>query len=233
MTKAEYLEIASRRYDELQALNKLNSFYDYEKQFVSILNDLGREVLEKNLGTLSNDKRKKNLTTLGHVTINNSHPFSTGNNGFQISPRLQELMVYAGQMDSYKNCNEVIKEFIRIEVSSAQVYRVSDFYGSRLAGTLHKERILEPLKKQEVLYAQADGSMIQTREDGWNEVKLGRIFKSSDCIHSKGKQGWVSHSQYLAHLGGYKEFCSQMDSLLDDFGPLQHRLIFITDGQYG
>jgi uncharacterized membrane protein len=59
MTKAEYLEIASRRYDELQALNKLDNFYDYEKQFVSILNDLGREVLEKNLGTLSNDKRKK------------------------------------------------------------------------------------------------------------------------------------------------------------------------------
>ncbi len=59
MTKAEYLEIAARRYDELQALNRLNNFYDYEKQFVTILNDLGREVLEKNLGTLSNDKRKK------------------------------------------------------------------------------------------------------------------------------------------------------------------------------
>jgi uncharacterized membrane protein len=59
MTKAEYLEIASRRYDELQALNKLNNFYDYERQFVSILNDLGREILEKNLGALSKDKRKK------------------------------------------------------------------------------------------------------------------------------------------------------------------------------
>lgn len=173
---------------------------------------------------------KKNLTTLGHVTINNAHPFSKGSNGFQISPRLQELMVYAGQMDSYENCNEVIREFINIKVSSAQVYRVADFYGSRLTGTLHKNRILEPLKNKEVLYAQADGSMILTREDGWNEVKLGRIFKSSDCLHAEGKQGWVSHSQYLAHLGGHKEFCSQMDSLLDDFGPLQQRLIFITDG---
>jgi hypothetical protein len=59
MTKAEYLEIAGRRYDELQALNKLDNFYDYEKEFVHILHDLGREVLEKNLGTLSKDKRKK------------------------------------------------------------------------------------------------------------------------------------------------------------------------------
>ena len=56
----------------MQALNKLDNFYDYEKEFVSILNDLGPEVLEKNLGTLSEDKRKKNLTTLGHVTINNT-----------------------------------------------------------------------------------------------------------------------------------------------------------------
>lgn len=59
MTKAEYLEIAAKRYDELQALNKLDNFYDYEKEFVSILHDMGREVLEKNLGTLSKDKRKK------------------------------------------------------------------------------------------------------------------------------------------------------------------------------
>lgn len=139
-------------------------------------------------------------------------------------------MVYAGQMDSYENCNEVIQEFISVKVSSAQVYRVADFYGSRLNGTLNKERILEPVNNKEVLYAQADGSMIQTRENGWSEVKLGRIFKSSDCMHVEGKPGWISHSQYLAYLGGHKEFCHQMDSLLDDFGPLKQRLIFITDG---
>lgn len=59
MTKAEYLEIAAQRYDKLQELNKIDNFYDYEKEFVGILNDLGREVLEKNLGTLVKDKRKK------------------------------------------------------------------------------------------------------------------------------------------------------------------------------
>ena len=59
MTKAEYLEAAARRYDELQALNKIDNFYDYEKEFVSIWQDLGREVLENNLGELVKDKRKK------------------------------------------------------------------------------------------------------------------------------------------------------------------------------
>ncbi len=59
MTKEEYLSLASSRYDELQALNELDNFYDYEKRFVGIWQDLGRSVLEKNIGTLPNDKRKK------------------------------------------------------------------------------------------------------------------------------------------------------------------------------
>ena len=59
MTKEELLQKVSERYDELQALNKLDNFYDYEKEFVSIWQGLGRSVLEKNLGELPNDKRKK------------------------------------------------------------------------------------------------------------------------------------------------------------------------------
>ncbi len=59
MTKEEYLALAAQRYDALQALNKLDNFYDYEKEFVSLWKDLGREVLEKNVGELPRDKRKK------------------------------------------------------------------------------------------------------------------------------------------------------------------------------
>lgn len=185
-----------------------------------------RKILERSRTT----SVKKNLTTLGHITINNCHAFSKGPHGFQISPRLQELMVFAAQTDCYENCNAVIKKFIDVQVSSTQVYRVADFYGSQLNTPCSTDRLLAPVKRDEVLYAQADGSMILTRDDGWKEVKLGRIFKSTHCIHADGKPGWVSNSQYLAHLGGHKKFCSQMDSLLDDFGPLKERLVFITDG---
>ena len=59
MTKEEFLAIAGQRYEALQALNKLDNFYDYEKEFVSILNDLGRELLQRNIGELPADKRKK------------------------------------------------------------------------------------------------------------------------------------------------------------------------------
>jgi len=60
MTKEEYLAIAAKRYDQLQTLNRINNFYDYESEFVNIMKDLGKEVLEKNLSDLPADKRKKN-----------------------------------------------------------------------------------------------------------------------------------------------------------------------------
>lgn len=70
MTKEEYLSLVSVRYDELQKLNKLDNFYDYEKEFVHIWQDLGKSVLENNIGSVPNDRRKKK-------------PYNSGNNKHQ------------------------------------------------------------------------------------------------------------------------------------------------------
>jgi len=59
MTKEEFLVSMEKRYDELQALNKIDNFYDYEKGFEDIWKDLGREVLEKNISSPPADRRKK------------------------------------------------------------------------------------------------------------------------------------------------------------------------------
>lgn len=56
------MDAAALRYEELQRLNKLDNFYDYEVEFVKIWKELGREVLEKNIGEPSRDKRKKKGT---------------------------------------------------------------------------------------------------------------------------------------------------------------------------
>ena len=61
MTKEEYLELCSKRYDELKALNKIDNFYDYESEFATIIKDLGKEVLQKQLSDLPVDRRKKKL----------------------------------------------------------------------------------------------------------------------------------------------------------------------------
>ncbi len=65
MTREEFLAIADKRYDELQALNKIDNFYDYEKDFADIINGLGKEVLEKNLSDVPANRRKKKLRLPG------------------------------------------------------------------------------------------------------------------------------------------------------------------------
>lgn len=61
MTREEFMEIAGRRYEAVNGLNDGRSFYDYEKDFAQILDDMGRELLEKNIGAVPRDKRKKKL----------------------------------------------------------------------------------------------------------------------------------------------------------------------------
>jgi hypothetical protein len=139
-------------------------------------------------------------------------------------------MVYVGQMDCYENCSEVLEKLSGVQVGATQIYRLTDLYGKGVEDIVNAERTLTPLKQNEVLYAQADGSMVLTREEGWKEVKVGRIFKSSDCIHADSKQGWISNSQYVAHLGSSKDFTKIMDDLIESNGKLGKRLIFISDG---
>lgn len=115
--------------------------------------------------------------------MDNSNPFSKGKNGFQISPRMQELMTYSGQLVCYGRSNEVIKQFLEVDVSAAQVYRVTDTYGEELGKTVNEEKTLPPIKGEEVLYAEVDGSMILTREEKWKEVKVGR-FACSTLRHA-------------------------------------------------
>lgn len=144
---------------------------------------------------------------------------------------MQELMIYAGQLDCYGKSNEVIKQFLQVEVNAAQVYRVTDTYGEELTKTVNEQRALPPVNLQEVLYVEVDGSMILTREQGWKEVKVGRIFNSSACIKGSTEEpGWIRQSQYAAHLGDHHSFIEQMDKLIESYGSLKERLVFISDG---
>ena len=59
MSKEEYLALAEAKYQELQAQKSQPTFYDYEKSFVDIWQDLGRQVLEKSLSQVPKDRRKK------------------------------------------------------------------------------------------------------------------------------------------------------------------------------
>lgn len=164
--------------------------------------------------------------------VNNSHPFSKGRNGFQVSSLLQDLIVYGAQLDVYERSNEVLSKYLGVKVSTMQVHKIANFYG--LYSNL-KDELLAPVltinkKEQEVVYAEVDGSMLYTREDGWKEVKVGRVFTSSDCVSPQGKTSYIKHSHYYGSISDSKEFTSKMEALLDSYKVKNEKLVFITDG---
>jgi hypothetical protein len=59
MTEDEYMALARQKYQELHQLKTQPTFYDYEKSFDAIWQDLGRQVLEKSLSDVPADRRKK------------------------------------------------------------------------------------------------------------------------------------------------------------------------------
>ena len=108
-----------------------------------------------------------------------------------------------------------MEKFIDVQVSASQVYLVTDCYGKAAEKEVNACRSLEPVKKEEVVSVEADVSMLLTRDEGWKEVKVGRMFTSGSCIDPNGKLSWIRHSQYVAHLGNSKDFTKQMDTLIE------------------
>lgn len=144
---------------------------------------------------------------------------------------MQELMIFAGQSSCYEKSNEVLEKYLSVKVSAVQIYRVTDLYGEQIGKEMDsKECSLTPLRQDDTLYVESDGSMILTRKEGWKEIKAGRIFKASDSIRFDGKPSYISHSQYMAHLGDHKTFCNQMEDLIESYNVKGSRLVFISDG---
>lgn len=49
MTKEEFLALAASRYEEIEALKDHDNFYDYEKAFDYLWQELGRSCMEQQL----------------------------------------------------------------------------------------------------------------------------------------------------------------------------------------
>ena len=58
LTEDQYLALAREKYKHIEALQKLNSFYDHEKAFETIWLELGQQVLERTISQPPSDRRK-------------------------------------------------------------------------------------------------------------------------------------------------------------------------------
>ena len=112
-----------------------------------------------------------------------------------------------------------------------QVYRVTDKIGELsegLVGEAESQALV--VTAHDVVYAELDGAMVLTREDKWQEVKTGRIFRQSDITALSPTRLELKSSLYASHLGSYAAFLEKFEPMVDVFDPLGNRLVFITDG---
>ncbi len=61
MTKEEFMAIASEHYEKVKDLTKDRDFYQAEQHLVQVIHEMGREVLEKSIGSVPDNRRKKKL----------------------------------------------------------------------------------------------------------------------------------------------------------------------------
>jgi len=59
MSEEEFIAIARKRYEEVNALHEGMSFYDFEKRLSEIMDEMTRELLESKIGAVPIDRRKK------------------------------------------------------------------------------------------------------------------------------------------------------------------------------
>lgn len=146
-------------------------------------------------------------------------------------------MIYVGQLEVYSKGVEVLEKLAGVAINEAQLYRVTDMYGGILESGIEESKedsktlSKADIGRDEVVYAEIDGSMIFT-DDKWREVKVGRLFEQNACSKStsKDRNGRIEQSQYVAYLGNYQEFARRFDLVLSPYSHLDKRLVFITDG---
>lgn len=124
----------------------------------------------------------------------------------------------------------MVAKLLRVSTNAMQIQRLCNFYGMQTAPILDTAVEAERIGEEEVIYAQLDGGMLLTREENWQEAKLGRVFKGSMLCRQSENRKWIKESEYVAHLGNHKDFEQKMSVVTDKYEYLQERLIFITDG---
>ena len=120
-----------------------------------------------------------------------------------------------------------------VDISDSTIFRLTDHVGEQVTPLIDAPDTRPEIEvsKDENLYVQCDGSMLLTREQGWKETKLGRVFKSSSILPQSTNRQWIRESQYVGHLGDHSTFEDLMSQLIDEpYRKNSERIVFVGDG---
>ena len=77
--------------------------------------------------------------------------------------------------------------------------------------------VLKLKAPQEPVYVMMDGSMVFTREEGWKEMKVGRLFNQSACAAIQPNRNAILQSLYVCHFGDHKGFENKWESYCEPY----------------
>ncbi len=147
----------------------------------------------------------------------------TGKQGFRMSSYYQELACLLGQALPFDEASILVEKLIGQSLSDKQIERLCHHYGEALEELADQEPVHQA--DESLHYAMMDGSMVYVREQGWKELKLGRVFASADRIKEKKRRA-IRQSNYVAHLGKHRAFLKKFEHLLCG----KKQVVAIADG---
>jgi hypothetical protein len=177
-------------------------------------------------------EKKKLQTSLGDLEIRSNHQYVKDKKGPRKSPLLKEKLAYIGQLDTYRKGSEIAEKLLGLKTNATSIYRITDEVGEQCSKWLKENQSLiieEDSTEEKVVNIEVDGSFILTKEEGWKEVKLGRVFLSS-AEETSDNQEYMKNSEYLSHLGDHHKFREKMDRLISRRNISKTELVFRNDG---
>ena len=171
--------------------------------------------------------KKKVATKFGQGEVPKTHPLCPAKGDFAMSAYLQELACYVGKDLPFEQAEKYLDKLANIELGAKQIERICHHYGEILENqSIDNQQDNAMLAEAELCYAMVDGSMILTRENGWKEIKVGRIFKASDSLQLSEKRACLRRSDYTVHLGSHTDFFKKFDFKTDRL----KKMVCIGDG---
>lgn len=141
-------------------------------------------------------------------------------------------MCYVGQHLVFGEAEETINNLTGAGFNAKQIERVCHRYGGEVEKEdlhdieVHGYEEVPPPQNDRLHYVSVDGSMYLTREEGWKEIKLGRIYEEGDIVPVSDGRTMLAASQYVAHLGGHTDFLPKMEYHIENL----RNKVFIADG---
>jgi hypothetical protein len=156
--------------------------------------------------------------------VGKNHVLAPGGT-FRQSAYLQETALLLGQGHVYAESAALLERLCGVSLSDKQIENLCHHYGQILE-THPQPEALTLHQSEQLCYAMVDGCFIQSREQGWTETKLGRVFSAHQLMARSAKRNFIHASDYVAHVGGHEAFCAKLSPLLDS----QRQLVVVADG---